>query len=78
MSVRRKANGRYEVRWTEGGKRHGRTFDRKSDAAAFELVARRRRQLGGLVVRDLDVTLAEFCAEWWVLHVVPNSPPRLS
>jgi len=72
MSIRRKANGRYEVRWTEGGKRHGRTFDRKSDAAAFELDARRRRQLGGLLVPDLDVTLAEFCAEWWLLHVVPN------
>ncbi len=72
MSISRKPNGRYEVRWRQGDRRLGRTFDRKSDAVAFDLEVRRRQQLGGLLSPDLDVTLREFADEWWQLHVVPD------
>ena len=64
MSIRRAASGRWEVRWRAGARRHGRTFDRKSDAIAFDAAIRRRQQLGSVVTADLDVALAEFAAEW--------------
>jgi integrase len=72
MSIRKTPTGRYEVRWREGGRRHGRTFDRLADARVFETEIRRRRQLGGLLSADLDITLERLAAEWWVLHVEPN------
>lgn len=72
MSVRKKTGGRWEVRWRDGSKRYGRTFDRKSDAERFDLELRRRQQLGGLGALLNDVTLAEYVEEWWRLHAVPN------
>jgi integrase len=72
VSLRKTASGRWEVRWREGGRRYGRTFDVRADAVAFRFEVRRRQQLGGFVTPDLDVTLAEFVGEWWELHVVPN------
>lgn len=72
MSIRKTPTGRYEVRWREGSRRHGRTFDRLGDARIFETEVRRRRQLGGLLSSDLDITLEQLAAEWWLLHVEPN------
>ena len=39
MDVHRKTNGRWEVRWREGTRRRGRTFDRKVDANNFLALA---------------------------------------
>jgi integrase len=72
VTLRRTRTGRWEVRWREGGRRYGRTFDVRADAVAFRFEIRRRQQLGGFVTPELDVTLAEFVGEWWELHVVPN------
>jgi hypothetical protein len=72
VSLRRTRTGRWEVRWREGGRRYGRTFDVRADAVAFRFEMRGRQQLGGFITPELDVTLAEFVAEWWELHVVPN------
>lgn len=69
--LRRKPNGKWEIRWREGGRRRSRTFDRKSDAQDFIAWARRRRQLGQAVVPD-DVVLREFVETYWRMHAVPN------
>jgi integrase len=71
MEPKRKPNGRLEVRWREGGKRCGRTFDRKRDAKDFITWVRRRKQLGQAAVAD-DVPLSEFVETYWRLHAVPN------
>jgi integrase len=81
VSLRRRADrgNRYEVRWTEGGRHHGRLFERRSDAAAFDLDIRRRQQLGTLapsVIRS-HITLTDFVRdEWWPTYAVPNLKPR--
>jgi hypothetical protein len=67
-------NGRWYVRWREGGRRRGRTFDRKSDAKDFLAWLRRRQKLGHAAVPD-DVKLAEFVETYWRLHAVPNLSP---
>jgi hypothetical protein len=67
-------NGRWYVRWREGGRRRGRTFDRKSDAKDFLAWLRRRQQLGQAAVPD-DIMLAEFVETYWRLHAVPNLSP---
>lgn len=74
MDIRRTYNGKWELRWTEGGRKRSRTFDRKSDAQNFDAWQRRRRQLGQAAVPD-DVKLAEFVETYWQLHVVPNLTP---
>ncbi len=71
MDLRRKANGRWEVRWREGDRRRGRTFDRKRDAADFIAWIRRRKQLGQAVIPD-DMPLGEFVEIYWRLHATPN------
>lgn len=62
MSVRKRPEGGWEVRWPEGGRRPSRTFVRKGDAEAFDVEMKRRRQLGPLapVVIQSRQTLAEF------------------
>ena len=75
--VRRTYNGKWELRWREGGRgsrRHSRTFDRKSDATNYEAWLRRRRQLGQAAVPD-DVKLGEFVETYWQLHAIPNLSP---
>src|ERR1700730_8780768 len=74
MDLRRKPNGRYEVRWREGTRRRGRTFDRQKDAVDFIAWTRRRKQLGQAAVAE-DVPLAEFVETYWRLHAAPNLPP---
>jgi integrase len=71
VDLHRKANGRWEVRWREGTRRRGRTFDRKTDASNFLAFQRRRQQLGQAAVPD-DVQLREFVETYWRLHAVPN------
>jgi integrase len=80
MSVHRREgrDGRYEVRWREGGRQRSRSFAKKGDAQAFELDVKRRRQLGPLAAGVLQsrLTLAEFVSdEWWPRYAVPNLKP---
>jgi len=58
MDLRRKANGRLELRWWEAGRKRGRTFDRKGDAEKFMAWLLRRRQLGQAAIPE-DVRLCE-------------------
>ncbi len=74
MDVNRKENGKWELRWREGGHRRARTFDRKGDAVAFEAERIRRKQLGHAAVPE-DVQLSEFVETYWQLHAVPNLAP---
>jgi integrase len=74
VDIHRKPNGRWEARWREAGQRRGRTFDRKSDAAAFLAYQRRQSQLGLSAVPD-DQPLREFVETYWRLHAVPNLSP---
>lgn len=59
------------MRWREGTRRRGRTFDRKRDAHDFIAWQRRRQQLGQAAVPD-DVPLCELVETYWRLHAVPN------
>jgi integrase len=71
MDLRRKANGRWELRWWEAGRKRGRTFDRKGDAEKFMAWLIRRRQLGQAAIPE-DVRLRELVETYWRLHAVPN------
>lgn len=62
----KKPNGKWIDRWHEGGVKHQRTFDLKGDRDNFRRERVRRQQLGGLVIVQRDVSLAEFVElEWW-------------
>ena len=74
MDIYRKPNGKWQVRWREGARRCGRTFDRKGDALDYMGWLRRRQQLGQAAVPD-DVPLCEFIETYWRLHAVPNLSP---
>ena len=71
MDLRRKANGKWELRWREAGRYASRTFDRKKDAEQFDIDRRRRKQLGQAAIPD-DVPLREFVKTYWRLHATPN------
>jgi integrase len=75
VTVRKKRNGRYEVRWREtGGQRRGRTFDRSGDADKFATKVRRTQQTAGLVELDVDnpITIGEYVEVWWRRHAMPH------
>jgi hypothetical protein len=75
VTVRKKGNGRYEVRRREiGGRRRGRTFDRAGDADKFATKVRRTQQIGGLVELDVDnpITIGEYVEVWWRRHAMPH------
>lgn len=77
MSVHKRSDrdGKYAVRWREGGRHRTRLFDKKGDAQAFELDVKRRRQLGPLAAGVIQsrMTLAEFVRdEWWPRYAVRN------
>lgn len=77
MSVRKRGK-RFEVRWTEGGRKLSRGFLRAEDARAFDIDIKRRKQLGGLAstVIQSRQTLAEFVEEeWWPRYALPNLAP---
>lgn len=64
MSIHKNKRG-FEVRWREGARNRGRTFDRKGDAEAFQAHVRRQSQLGQEVpARIGTATLAESFARW--------------
>jgi integrase len=71
MDLRKKPNGRWELRWREAGRKRGRTFDRKRDAEQFATHLQRRRQLGQAAIPD-DIALRELVEIYWRLHAVPN------
>lgn len=72
----KKGNGKWVDRWREGGRHRQRTFDRRGDRDAFRRERIRCQQLGGLVVLEDDVTLAELVEEYWRLHVIANLEPQ--
>src|SRR5450755_1104086 len=77
MSVRKRGK-RFEVRWTEGGRKLSRGFLRAEDARAFDVDIKRRKQLGALApgIIQSRKTLAEFVEEeWWPRYAIPNLAP---
>ena len=74
MDLQRKPNGKWKLRWSDGGRKRARTFDRKGDAVKFEAVRIRRMQLGQAAIPD-DPPLREFVETYWRLHAVPNLAP---
>ena len=59
----------WRVRWREGDSNRSRSFDRKTDALAFDAQVRRERQRRGVDhVVDSDVTLEDFAGEWWTSY----------
>ena len=64
----------WRVRWRdERGAERSKTFDRVTDARAFEAKVRTMKRAGALA--DLDAgteTLAEFVEEWWLVYAGPN------
>jgi integrase len=71
MDLRKKPNGRWELRWLEAGRKRGRTSDRKRDAEQFMTHLQRRRQLGQATIPD-DIALRQLVETYWRLHAVPN------
>jgi integrase len=72
----RKRGVGWRVRWREGDRNRARTFDRKSDALAFEAEIRRAKRVGDLPSLDAGrETLQEFAEEWWQLHAAPDLAP---
>lgn len=76
MSVTKRDDGRWEVRWRVAGRnspRRKRIFDRKSDADRFETEIRRRKALGELALFEQRTrSVEELAAEWWAKYAVPN------
>ena len=78
MSVHKRPNGRFEVKWREAGRGstpRSRTFARFRDAEAFDLDVKRRKQLGSLApsVVQCRMTLAEFVeTDYWPRYAIPN------
>src|SRR5215212_8469378 len=76
--VRRRRDGStyavWRVRWYDDtGAERSKTFDRASDAKAFEAKIRTLKRTGALA--DVDAgreTLAEFVEEWWMVYAGPN------
>jgi integrase len=66
VSIHKDANGRYLVRWREGGRQLGRRFDRKRDAETFEGAMRQRAQLGAYAPAvPSREALSAWIEAWW-------------
>lgn len=83
MSVHSTPEGKYKVRWREGGRNRSRTFSRKRDAEAYDAEVKRRRQLGPIAVQMLDAgseTLDEYVAKTFapghMAHLRPKTARR--
>ena len=59
VDIHGRPNGRWEVRWREGGRRRSRSFDRKGDATAFGDYVRGRIQRTG--IPDLNAGRQPLC-----------------
>jgi integrase len=69
----RKANGKWAIRWREGGHQRQVTVDHKDVADRMATQINVRLQTRGLVELDRGAaTLAEFMEVYWRLHAVPN------
>ena len=75
MDIYKKPNGKWQVRWREGGPplRAGRSTARATPSNYMGWL-RRRQQLGQAAVPD-DVPLCEFIETYWRLHAIPNLSP---
>ena len=74
MSVQNR-DGKYVVRWREGGRQYSRSFTKKTDANAYDTDIKRRQQLGALApgIIQSRMTLNEFMRnEWWPRYAMPN------
>lgn len=66
MRVHKKPTGGYLVRWREGGRQLGRTFDRKRDAQAFDAEMRQRAQMGAHApATPSRESLSVWIETWW-------------
>jgi integrase len=76
VSVRKRDDGRWEVRWYVAGRgspRRKRIFDRKGDADRFDAELRRRKALGELALfEQRNRSIRELATEWWAKYAVPN------
>lgn len=77
VDVKEKANGKWEVRWRQDGRRRGRTLSRRRDAERFAGAIRRDLELGGVVRLDDEVpTLAEYVETYWASYAIPHLAPN--
>jgi integrase len=78
VSVNKKGNGKWEVRWRDAaGRRRGRTIDMRRDADRFATEIRRQQQVGDVVnIERGKVLLADFVVEYWRDYAIPNLAPR--
>src|SRR5215210_6975967 len=64
----------WRVRWyDDAGAERSKTFDRATDAKAFEAKIRTLKRTSALA--DVDAgreTMAEFVEEWWMVYAGPN------
>jgi integrase len=76
VSVTKREDGRWEVRWRLAGRdspRKKRIFDRKADADRFDTEIRRRKALGELALfEQRNRSVEELATEWWAKYAVPN------
>ena len=76
MSIHREGE-KWRVKYRIAGRQRSRTFDRKGDARAFDAEVTRRRQLGPVLVKELDrhsETLEEFVRGPWRAHAATLAP----
>ena len=75
VTVRKKGNGRYEVRWREtrpAARAHVRLRGRRRQVRRTKV--RRTQQTAGLVELDVDnpITIGEYVEVWWRRHAMPH------
>lgn len=78
MSVEKRSKGgraRYVARWRQDGRARAKTFDRRSDAVAFERERRREATLGAHGLPEPSpITLLEWVRRWWDAEAPGWSP----
>jgi integrase len=66
LSVHETKSGKWEVRYREGKRNRGKVFDRKTDASAFEVAVKAKRQRGEPIIRLKDTPFLDELAERWM------------
>lgn len=77
MSVHKRPDGSWQVRWKEGIRHRGRTLALKRDADSFDAEIKRRQRLG--TVADLDAgtqTLDAFVVDTWTPTYAAGLAPK--